>query len=173
MKSQWRKLLLTGFGLGILRPAPGTWGSLPPVLLVILLIAIAPSDSLIVTINIALAFVAVVFALVCLLLGRSGEAEFGTKDPSQIVADEIVGQCLTLWFLPWRDLSRPHAWWWNLNIAAVALISFRVMDIVKPPPARAAQELPYGRGILLDDVIAGVYAMILTQFCVRNFWPTS
>lgn len=164
-------LLLTGFGLGYLRPAPGTWGSLLPVLLVVVLIAVSPTALLYVNINIALAITAVAFVLICLLLGRSGEAQLGSKDPPQIVADEVAGQSLVLWFLPWRNLSQPHAWWWNLNVAAVALISFRVLDIVKPQPARAVQQLPHGRGIVLDDLIAAVYAMIVTQLCVRNFWP--
>jgi phosphatidylglycerophosphatase A len=81
----------------------------------------------------------------------AGEAEefFGRTDPSQVVVDEVVGQMLTFLLLP-------HATWkWLVG----GFLLFRAFDIVKPFPARQAERIPRGWGIMLDDVVAGVYSM--------------
>ena len=81
----------------------------------------------------------------------AGEAEkfFGRTDPGQVVMDEVVGQMLTF-------LLIPHATWkWLVG----GFLLFRAFDIVKPFPARQAERIPRGWGIMLDDVIAGVYGL--------------
>jgi phosphatidylglycerophosphatase A len=81
----------------------------------------------------------------------AGEAEtfFGRTDPGQVVIDEVVGQMLTF-------LVIPHATWkWLVG----GFLLFRTFDIVKPFPARQAERIPRGWGIMLDDVIAGVYGL--------------
>ena len=81
----------------------------------------------------------------------AGEAEkfFGRTDPGQVVMDEVVGQMLTF-------LLIPHATWkWLVG----GFLLFRAFDIVKPFPARQAERIPRGWGIMMDDVIAGVYGL--------------
>ena len=56
-------------------------------------------------------------------------------------------------------------------MAATAFFAFRICDIVKPPPANGLQKLPAGWGILVDDLVAGVYALVLTQLLVRFVLP--
>ncbi len=73
-------------------------------------------------------------------------------DPSIVVIDEIVGMWISLLWLPK-----------TLPAILLAFILFRVMDIIKPEPARLMERLPYGLGIMLDDVIAGIYANLATH----------
>lgn len=157
--SGFPKFALTAGGLGLLRPAPGTWGSLPPVVVAALLAwQGAPAWS----IEAALVLLVVLGSAACLRYGDDGERIFGKKDPGSVVADEVAGQALTLIALPWPADLRGIA-----LTALVGFLSFRVMDIVKPPPARGLQRIRGGAGILIDDLIAGVYAAIVTQLVVR------
>ncbi|HUZ45035.1 MAG TPA: phosphatidylglycerophosphatase A [Terriglobia bacterium] len=79
------------------------------------------------------------------------EKFFGRTDPGQVVIDEVVGQAVAF-------LLVPHASW-KLLLAGFAL--FRLFDITKPFPASRAERLPAGWGIMVDDVVAGIYAMIV------------
>jgi phosphatidylglycerophosphatase A len=90
-------------------------------------------------------------ALCALGVWAAGEAEefFGRTDPGQVVVDEVVGQMLTFLLLP-------HATWkWLVG----GFLLFRAFDIVKPFPARQAERIPRGWGIMLDDVVAGLYGL--------------
>lgn len=161
--------LVTTFGLGRLRPAPGTWGSLPPVVLAGLLIALgwAPEGAGLwpsVVYHAVLALVLLVFGFACIAAGDAAEARFNRKDPSEVVADETAGMCLPLMFLPATAIASPALAVFTLVYAFVA---FRVMDIFKPFPARQLQSVPGGWGILLDDLVAGVYAAVLVQVLAR------
>ncbi len=86
---------------------------------------------------------------------HSGAVE---SDPSIVVIDEIVGMWLALLFLPK-----------TLAMTFLAFVLFRIFDIVKPFPARKFEQLPHGWGIMLDDVVAGVYANIVCQVGVTLF----
>jgi phosphatidylglycerophosphatase A len=79
--------------------------------------------------------------------GTRAEVFFGKIDPPQVVIDEVVGQFLTLAAVP------NASWKW----LAAGFLLFRVFDIIKPSPARRAERLPGGWGIMTDDVIAGAY----------------
>lgn len=183
---------ITAFGLGSFRPAPGTWGSLPPILVAAALLALGagpnmsnescpfawpswsdlggfPHQSTSIAWNWflyhgVLAAVMFFFAFACLRQGAAAEASFGRKDPSNVVADEIAGQCIPLMFLPSWSLATPDN---ALATLALAFFAFRAMDIVKPWPAFRLQKIPGGMGILIDDLVAGVYAAILVQLVVR------
>jgi phosphatidylglycerophosphatase A len=100
-----------------------------------------------------------IFSWACLAQGDGAEARFLCKDPSEAVADETAGQCLPLLSLPVLYASPGQA----ALVLATAFVSFRLMDIIKPWPARSLQGAPAGWGILLDDLFAGVYALIITQ----------
>jgi phosphatidylglycerophosphatase A len=133
--------LATGFGAGYSRFAPGTAGTLVGLVLFWPIHALAPAYQLAATVVLFLASVA-----------ASGHVarRVGRKDPGLVVADEIVGMWITLLFVP-------------LSPAAVVagFLLFRAMDILKPPPARGFESLPGGWGIVMDDVMAGVYANLL------------
>ena len=163
-----RRTLVTTFGLGLLKPAPGTWGSVPPPALVLLLLWSGASSW---TVNAALILIAVMFSACCVAFGRWAEHHFNTKDPRQVVADETAGQSLALLFLPWRDVASADGWVWNITVAATAFVAFRLFDIAKPPPLRAVQRIRGGWGILVDDVLAGLYALGVTHLMVLVVWP--
>jgi phosphatidylglycerophosphatase A len=110
---------------------------------------------------------ALLFASVCLRFGAYAELHWRTKDPSQVVADEWAGQSIALLFLPWRPMVDRGSIVADLSMAALAFLSFRLLDIIKPPPARRLQRLPGGLGILIDDLFAGLYALALTQLVLR------
>ena len=74
------------------------------------------------------------------------------EDPSQVVVDEGVGFLFTVSLLP-TDI-------WTV---IVAFFVFRVLDIIKPPPARQLEALPGGWGIVVDDVVAGIYGNLLIR----------
>jgi phosphatidylglycerophosphatase A len=75
-----------------------------------------------------------------------------TKDPQFVVIDEVAGQLIALIGVPLT---------WKTFLAGFIL--FRAFDIVKPPPVRQLEKLPEGTGIVLDDVAAGIYALIVMQ----------
>ena len=137
-------LLATGFGAGYAPVAPGTAGSAQGVLLFFILSQLSLSLYLGITVLITL------FAI-----WSSGVAEkaCGRKDPPHVVIDEIAGQLIALAALPAN---------WKFMLAGFLL--FRLFDIVKPWPANMInRDMPGGAGIVLDDVVAGVYANLLLQ----------
>jgi phosphatidylglycerophosphatase A len=166
--SRLGEMLLTTFGLGRLRPAPGTWGSMPPVVLAAMLIAagMGPNQTFVnwATYNGALAVVLLVFSAACVRYGTAAEAKFGKKDPGTICADETAGMCLPLMMLPSFSVATPGSAAMTLGIAFIA---FRVFDIVKLWPANGLQRHPAGWGVLLDDLAAGVQAAVVVQVVVR------
>ena len=80
----------------------------------------------------------------------------GKKDPSHVVIDEVAGQLVTL-------IACPIVW----HSLLAGFILFRAFDIVKPPPVRSLERLPKGTGIVVDDLGAGVYALIVLQLLLR------
>ena len=134
-------LLATWFGAGLLRPAPGTWGSL----------AALPCAWVIVhfggTIALATATL-VVFALGCWAGGVYERAGDGS-DPGAVVIDEVVGQWLVLIAAPLEPLYY-----------LAAFLLFRLCDITKPWPASWADAKVHGGlGIMLDDILAALYPL--------------
>ena len=83
------------------------------------------------------------------------ERDVGIEDPGIVVVDEVAGMLLTLLWIP---LTWPTA--------LVGFLAFRIFDIIKPFPARSAERLPGGWGIMADDLFAAVYASIV----VRLMW---
>ena len=134
--------IATGLGLGYAPIAPGTVASLPVALGVS---CVAPPD-------LWLLGAAVVVAAVGIWASGLEEVRVGVKDPSSIVVDEAAGMLVALLGHP-RNLS------WVLGL----FLLFRVMDVWKPFPIRQLQELPGGWGVVMDDLLAGVYANLLIQ----------
>lgn len=92
---------------------------------------------------------------------QHAERSLGGKDPGAIVVDEVAGMALSVVVLPLTPA---------VLLAGFAL--FRMFDIVKPYPANALQRLPGGVGVMIDDVVAGLYALLLL-LAARAFvgWP--
>jgi phosphatidylglycerophosphatase A len=153
--------LATALGLGYLPKAPGTWGSLGGAALYALVQYYFPLDSVpsippsIGVRALWLAWTALPVSVVLALAGvwaASRAAKFAAKkDPQFIVIDEVSGQHLT-YFLSLTLL--------NWKYLLLGFILFRVFDIWKPFPARQAESLPGGLGIMADDWIAGIYAAL-------------
>lgn len=150
-------LWITVFGLGHMRPAPGTWGSLPPIAGAAVLLLLG-SPAWVVSLAALVGLVA--WSLGCVVQGDRAEARFAGKDPSQVVADEAAGQCIALLWLPAAAYASPGLALWTL---VLCFLSFRLCDIFKPWPANALQRVPGGWGILLDDLVAGLYALVLVH----------
>lgn len=155
-----RLLFSTTLGLGRLRPAPGTWGSLPPPALayVLVLSGFGPQCWIY---WLVLVLVLMVFSAGCVLEGDLAEAVLGKKDHGSVCADETAGQCLPLLALAWAPASVVTGWWPAMLTMGGAFLAFRLTDIVKPWPAMQIQRVPGGWGVLLDDLVAGLYAAAL------------
>ncbi|MCP8686112.1 phosphatidylglycerophosphatase A family protein [Marinobacterium sedimentorum] len=149
----WRNpvhFLAFGFGSGLAPKAPGTFGTLaaiPPYLLMTLL-----------PVSGYLLVVVVAAVLGIYLCGRTAR-DMGVHDHPGIVWDEFVGFWITMLFVPVQ-------WYWIL--AGFAL--FRLFDIWKPWPIRVVdQKVEGGFGIMLDDVLAGIYALLVLQLLLYVF----
>jgi phosphatidylglycerophosphatase A len=145
-RTRWAWAIATFFGAGYLRPGPGTWASVAAVVLWAAFAWLAHPSPL--TVLIAL----LAGILLTLVFGIPAatvvERQSGRHDPGFVVIDEVAGQWITLLFSPvdWRH-------------ALIALVLFRLFDIVKPFPVRRIERLPAGWGIVFDDVAAGLYAL--------------
>lgn len=143
-----------GFGSGLLPKAPGTWGAL--VGMVIYVLALRP-----LSLPVYGAVVASAFFLGVIVSGRVTR-QLGVEDHQGIVWDEVVGVWVTMAFVPGLlagDLAVPGSEW--LWIVA-GFVLFRVFDIVKPWPIRSLEQgVRGGWGVMLDDVLAGVYAGVV------------
>jgi phosphatidylglycerophosphatase A len=91
-------------------------------------------------------------------------AHFGDEDPHPFVLDEFAGQWVALLILP---IGYHASGWAVACTAGLAFLLFRVFDVIKPPPARQAEHLPAGWGILTDDLVAGLYANLVGQLVWR------
>jgi phosphatidylglycerophosphatase A len=149
-KTLWAWAVGTFLGAGLLKPGPGTYGSIAAMLLWFAAAhAFHPTP-------LALALGTGLAALIATLIGIPAATivarESGREDPGHVVIDEVAGQLIALLFLP---ADWPHA--------LLGLLLFRLFDILKPPPVRQLERLPGGTGIMMDDVAAGVMALILAQ----------
>jgi phosphatidylglycerophosphatase A len=148
----WAMVIATFFGIGRLKPGPGTWASAVTVLLWAR-VATGLAPALGIPLAIALAVLALAIGIPAATVVSRGS---GAKDPQFVVIDEVAGQLIAL-------IAVPLAW----KTFLASFILFRVFDIVKPPPVRQLERLPEGSGIVLDDVAAGIYALIVMQLLLR------
>ncbi len=137
----------TGLGAGYAPLAPGTAGSL----LAVIVFLLWPQNVL------CWIFVTLFFLLIGIPVSTFIEKEKG-EDPSLVVIDEVVGQWTTLLFLPF----------FNWKVALAGFFLFRLFDIWKPFPINLSQKLPAGWGIMVDDVLAGIYGNMVLQIILRS-----
>ena len=155
-RTSWAWAVGTVFGVGRLKPGPGTWASL---------VAAASWYFLLRTMDLssgAIAGVTLIGTLLVLAVGIRAativERESGRTDPGFVVVDEVAGQWVTLAVAPV-----------DVGHALLGFALFRFFDIVKPWPIRRLERLPGGAGIMLDDVAAGACGLLL-MLVVRIWW---
>lgn len=139
----WRldSLIATWFGAGLLPKAPGTWGSL----------AALPFAAAIVWLGGPWALLASAVLLFLVGIWASAKYAGSRADPGEVVVDEVVAQWLVIF---------PVAL--DLKLYLLAFVTFRVADILKPWPANwADRRIKGGLGIMLDDILAAPYAMVV------------
>jgi len=139
-------LIATGLYSGYAPVAPGTFGTLGGV-------ALAPVFACIAAQGTAIYLLTLAAAIACAIWAAAIASEiFQLKDPRPVVCDEIVGYLVTMAFVPigWATLL-------------YAFVFFRLFDVVKPQPCRKLEELPGGFGIVLDDLMAGIYANLAVR----------
>jgi phosphatidylglycerophosphatase A len=139
-------VLGTGFGSGLAPFAPGTFGTaLAAAIVYGLTFTSLPAHW-------TLLGLALATTLACIPIGDRFETLVGGKDPQRFVLDEFAG-----FFIATATLTSA---WPTPRELLVAFVLFRLFDVTKPPPARKLQDLRGGFGIVIDDVIAGVYALV-------------
>jgi phosphatidylglycerophosphatase A len=152
-KTRWAWALATFFGAGYGKPGPGTYGSCAAVLLWYAAAhAFHPGPhALAVATTIAAILITAIGIPASTIVAREADRLGlpGSKDPGFVVVDEVAGQLFAL------ILMRPD--WQH---ALLALLLFRLFDIFKPWPIRRLEALPDGTGIMLDDVAAGLLALL-------------
>lgn len=153
-----RRLAITFFGTGYLPIAPGTWGSFAAAVVFLALAAVFPSQPVLWTMTTALSLLA---AVIGIALGRWSVDYFQSRDPKPYVLDEAAGMWLSLVLIPFTGTGG------LILAAAVQFVLFRVFDVLKPPPACQAEALPFGWGIMTDDLVAGLYANLTGQILFR------
>ncbi len=146
-RTRWAWLVATGFGLGYLWP-PGTWASAATALAWWFAAQALPAEWLLVGGASAVLAMSAIGILSAAIVAR----ESGRQDPQVVVVDEIAGQLVAL---------AGVAASWKAFLAGLVL--FRCFDILKPPPLRRLERLGGGAGIVLDDLMAGVYARAALQ----------
>jgi phosphatidylglycerophosphatase A len=136
--------LATGFYIGKIPYAPGTFGSLIGLPLCFLLTGLTLLPAI---------FFAATFILLAAWIAGAAEKALGRKDPGAIVIDEVAGMVVALFGLPF-----------TLTTAVLGFIGFRIIDIFKPFPIRILDKrLRGGVGVVADDVVAGIFANLILR----------
>lgn len=143
-------LLATGFGVGRVPRAPGTFGSLFGLPLACGVQQLPPVWQFLVA-----GVIVVIGVPIC---GRGAKLLNG-KDPGAVVWDEIAAFPVMFLFVPFQT-----------ETAFAGFLLFRLLDISKPWPCRSLERLPGGLGIMIDDLVAGLYAGVLL-WCVARWLP--
>lgn len=149
MNNHFILILATGFGVGYFPFAPGTIGTLLAIPIYVFLSEI-PFPLYEITL--------VGFFFLAVWISDKAGVVFGKKDDPRIVIDEIIGFFVTMLWVPKTNLS-----------VIVGFFLFRFFDILKPPPIRLIERVRGGYGVVLDDVLAGVYGSIMLHLIMRFF----
>ena len=144
-------LIATVFGIGRAPLAPGTVASV----VTVIFLGLVPFS------RAGLVIFLVVVVAVGTWAAHLAERVIGGKDPGAIVIDEVAGMTLSVVAFPLTP-----------EVLAAGLALFRVFDVLKPPPARESQRLTGGVGVMIDDLIAGLYALAIIAVSRRLLgWP--
>jgi phosphatidylglycerophosphatase A len=146
-------LVATGLGAGLIPLGPGTWGSVLGLLIAYGLVSGLQHDPIVLQNSLLLA--SLLLAFIGFWAGTRAEKIFNRKDAGQVVIDEVCGQVMTFVLITPYLARMGSQWrWWML----AGFLLFRAFDIFKPYPINQLQDLQGGVGVMMDDVLAGVYA---------------
>jgi phosphatidylglycerophosphatase A len=141
-------LIATFFNIGKMPLAPGTWASL---VTMITFYFINP--------YLETFWAKIISLIIIFLIGipAAGYAEkyFQKKDPGQCVIDEVAGQMVCLIFIPY-----------SFSYYLAAFFIFRIFDVLKPFPIRLVEKFSHGFGIMADDIIAGLYTLVVLKLFI-------
>lgn len=140
------KLYCSFFFMGYSPLAPGTVGTMGAVLVFYIFAYMSPLYYL---------TVIIVFTLISIFLTNKTLRFYNSDDPGEIVIDEVCGYLFAMFLIPF-------SW----SYVFIGFILFRLFDITKPYPIRNIERLPAGYGIILDDILAGIYANIILHLFV-------
>lgn len=152
-----QKLFITFFYSGLLRPAPGTWGSLAGVIAGVGIYHYIGLETLFMA--------SILLFLASISIIDSYEAKSGTHDDSSIVIDEVAGVWLatSIALSSWQQLEMAEFGWISV---VLAFIFFRILDITKPSIiGRLDRNLKGGLGVMSDDMVAGLFAGLIAAVC--------
>lgn len=152
-----QKLFITFFYSGLLRPAPGTWGSLAGVIAGVGIYHYIGLETLFMA--------SILLFLASISIIDSYEAKSGTHDDSSIVIDEVAGVWLatSIALSSWQQLGVAEFGWISV---VLAFIFFRILDITKPSIiGRLDRNLKGGLGVMSDDMVAGLFAGLIAAVC--------
>ena len=153
------KLIATVFGVGFMRPAPGTWGSLAALVLAAALFENA-SFTLFLTASVA-AFVLGLYSVMAYTKNAQN------PDPSEVVIDELAGQWIALWPVHYFGFFQFHSIGFTLILFGLSFALFRLFDVFKWGIIRRLDARKDALGVMLDDVAAGAFsALILLPLCI-------
>jgi phosphatidylglycerophosphatase A len=144
-------LVATAGGLGLLRPAPGTWGTAGAAVVAAMVVAWCGWSPLAFIVAALAATIAAAWAV------PVAQRRFGLADPPAVVIDEVAGTWLALALVP-ATCGNQHPWLAILLAAAL----FRLFDIAKPSPVAELETLPGWVGVMVDDLAAGLCAGLAT-----------
>ncbi|MFZ0662278.1 MAG: phosphatidylglycerophosphatase A [Acidobacteriaceae bacterium] len=155
-RTTWAWLTGTFFGIGLLPGGPGTWAALTTAVLWYFIARASHPGSIELSVGTFIVLLAVTF--LGIPAASVVERESGKHDPGHVVIDEVAGQLVALLFVPLEA--------WHV---VLAFVLFRFFDILKPPPVCQLERLHGGLGIMVDDLAAGVYAL-LVGLIVHHWW---
>ena len=162
--ADYLSLALTTFGVGYLPLAPGTWGSLLATAFYAALSnsfgsyrytpSLAPPEAKVAAIHAVIMVAFALFVFIGIWAANRSIELLGNTDAPQAVVDEVIGQLVVFFFIPFT-----RSW----VLIGAGFVLFRLFDIWKPYPINKLQDLPGGIGVVTDDIAAGIYAgMVLT-----------
>ncbi|MFV1876473.1 phosphatidylglycerophosphatase A [Nioella sp.] len=147
------RLIATVFYVGLLRPAPGTWGSLAAIPLAYLLHQLGGF--------VALVAGTLIVAIAGWWVTNEVTRDSTDKDPSEIVIDEVLGMFIALWPVSYGAMMAGADFLALWPGVLTAFLAFRLFDIWKPGPVGLADRRGDALGVMLDDAIAGGLAMLI------------
>ncbi|MBN1498750.1 MAG: phosphatidylglycerophosphatase A [Spirochaetes bacterium] len=143
--NRWIIFLATGFYSGLCPKAPGTAGSFAAMVIYCIMGAVFKEKT-----GVIIACVFAIGLLPAIIISDSAEKIFNEKDPQKVVIDEFFGLWITFVFVPF-----------SFKVALIGFVLFRIFDICKPFPINYLQRIKGGLGIMIDDLLAGLYVRII------------
>ena len=151
--SKFDYIVSTFFGTGNFPVAPGTFATLITALLYYFLVPVGLYDTLSATLIVIIILIVLQFPLAFII--KRVEKKLG-EDSSKIVIDEVIGYIIAVMLLPK-----------TLLVLILGFVFFRIFDILKPEPVNVIQKVKNGWGVLLDDILAGIYANIVIRIILK------